>query len=197
VDHIRPFFLAFIPLFVAIDAFGVLPIFIALTAHLSTQERDRTFRQAILAAGLIGVAFMLLGNAIFRYLGITEADFQIAGGAMLFCLSLTDLLFEERTRRFPSHALGVVPLAMPLIVGPAVLTTSIVLLNSHGFWLTFAAFVVNLVIVWVTLRLSEGIMAMVGGGTLNVIAKIVNLLLAAIGVMMVRLGLQAVLANPG
>jgi len=195
VDLIRPFLLTFIPLLVAIDAFGIVPIFISLTANLSTQERDRTFRQAILAAGLIGVGFMLLGNAIFLYLGITEADFQIAGGAMLFCLSLTDLLFEDRTRRFPSHALGVVPLAMPLIVGPAVLTTSIALLNSHGFWLTLAAFLVNLGIVWLALWGSEWIMATVGGGALNVIAKVVNLLLAAIGVMMVRRGLQAFLGH--
>ena len=195
MDLIRPFLLTFIPLLVAIDAFGIVPIFISLTANLSTQERDRTFRQAILAAGLIGVGFMLLGNAIFLYLGITEADFQIAGGAMLFCLSLTDLLFEDRTRRFPSHALGVVPLAMPLIVGPAVLTTSIALLNSHGFWLTLAAFLVNLGIVWLALWGSEWIMATVGGGALNVIAKVVNLLLAAIGVMMVRRGLQAFLGH--
>jgi multiple antibiotic resistance protein len=195
VDLIRPFLLTFIPLLVAIDAFGIVPIFISLTANLSTQERDRTFRQAIVAAGLIGVGFMVLGNAIFLYLGITEADFQIAGGAMLFCLSLTDLLFEDRTRRFPSHALGVVPLAMPLIVGPAVLTTSIALLNSHGFWLTLAAFLVNLGIVWMALWGSEWIMATVGGGALNVIAKVVNLLLAAIGVMMVRRGLQAFLGH--
>jgi multiple antibiotic resistance protein len=195
VDLIRPFLLTFIPLLVAIDAFGIVPIFISLTANLSKQERDRTFRQAILAAGLIGVGFMLLGNAIFLYLGITEADFQIAGGAMLFCLSLTDLLFEDRTRRFPSHALGVVPLAMPLIVGPAVLTTSIALLNSHGFWLTLAAFLVNLGIVWLALWGSEWIMATVGGGALNVIAKVVNLLLAAIGVMMVRRGLQAFIGH--
>ncbi len=195
MDLIRPFLLTFIPLLVAIDAFGIVPIFISLTANLSKQERDRTFRQAILAAGLIGVGFMLLGNAIFLYLGITEADFQIAGGAMLFCLSLTDLLFEDRTRRFPSHALGVVPLAMPLIVGPAVLTTSIALLNSHGFWLTLAAFLVNLGIVWLALWGSEWIMATVGGGALNVIAKVVNLLLAAIGVMMVRRGLQAFLGH--
>jgi multiple antibiotic resistance protein len=114
---------------------------------------------------------------------------------MLFCLSLTDLLFEDRTRRFPSHALGVVPLAMPLIVGPAVLTTSIALLNSHGFWLTLAAFLVNLGIVWLALWGSEWIMATVGGGALNVIAKVVNLLLAAIGVMMMRRGLQAFLGH--
>ncbi len=196
MDLIRPFLLTFIPLLVAIDAFGIVPIFISLTANLSEQERDRTFRQAIWAAGFIGVGFMLLGKAIFLYLGITVADFQIAGGAMLFCLSLTDLLFEDRTRRFPSHALGVVPLAMPLIVGPAVLTTSIVLLNSHGFWLTLAAFLVNLGIVWLALWGSERIMATVGGGALNVIAKVVNLLLAAIGVMMVRRGLQALVGHP-
>lgn len=196
MDPLRSFLLAFIPLFVAIDAFGILPIFLSMTANLSKQERTRTFRQAILAAGCIGVGFMLLGKALFLYLGIREADFQIAGGTLLFCLSLIDLLFEERTRRFPSESIGVVPLAMPLMVGPAVLTTSMVLLDSQGFWLTLAAFLVTLGIVGVALWSAERIMAVVGGGTLNALAKVVNLLLAAIGVMMVRLGLQALLRMP-
>lgn len=195
MDLLRPFLLTFIPLFVAIDALGILPIFLSLTAHASKEERSRTFREAIGAACLIGVGFMLLGKAIFLYLGITQADFQIAGGALLFCLSLTDLLFDDRTRRFPSHTPGVVPLAMPLIVGPAVLTTAIVLLDSQGLWLTLAAFIVNLGIVWLTLWSSGRILAVFGEGTLNAIAKVVNLLLAAIGVMMVRRGLQALLGH--
>jgi multiple antibiotic resistance protein len=195
VDLFRPFLLAFIPLFVAIDAFGILPIFLSMTANLSKHERTRTFRQAILTAGCIGVGFMLLGRAVFLYLGITQADFQIAGGALLFCLSLTDLLFDERTRRFSSESIGVVPLAMPLMVGPAVLTTSVVLLESQGFWITLAAFLVNLGIVGFTLWSSDRIMAFVGGGTLNAFAKVVNLLLAAIGVMMVRIGLEALFRN--
>ncbi|MGH7369453.1 MAG: MarC family protein, partial [Candidatus Methylomirabilaceae bacterium] len=180
MDPIRPFLLSFIPLFVAIDAFGILPIFIALTAHLSEPERGRTSRRAVAAAGLIGVGFMLIGKAVFLYLGITQADFQIAGGALLFCLSLADLLFEDRTRRFPVQSLGVVPLATPLIVGPAVLTTAMVLLDSHGFWLTLLSFAVNLGIVWGTLRSADRIMAVIGAGALNAIARIVNLLLAAI-----------------
>ena len=195
MDLLRPFLLTFIPIFVAIDALGILPISLSLTENLSKEERDRTVREAILAAGLIGIGFMLLGKGIFLYLGITQADFQIAGGALLFCLSLTDLLFDDRTRRFPSHTLGVVPLAMPLIVGPAVLTTTLVLLDGQGFWPTFAAFIVNLGIVWVTLWSSGRIMAVLGVGTLNVIAKVVNLLLAAIGVMMVRRGLQTLLGH--
>ena len=190
MDPIRPFLLSFIPLFVAIDAFGILPIFISLTAHLSEPERAGTLRRAVAAAGLIGVGFMLLGKAVFLYLGITQADFQIAGGALLFCLALADLLFEDRTRRFSVQSLGVVPLATPLIVGPAVLTTAIVLLDSQGFWLTLLSFAVNLGIVWATLGSSGRVIAVVGAGALNAIARIVNLLLAAIGVMMVRVGLR-------
>lgn len=195
MDLAGDFLLAFIPLFVAMDAFGIIPIFLSLTEQLSDQDRIKTSRQAILAAGMIGVGFMLLGKGIFLYLGITQADFQIAGGVLLFCLSLTDLLFEERTRRFSSNTLGVVPLGMPLIVGPAVLTTSIVLLDTYGFWLTFAAFLTNLGIVGVSLWSSKRIMSIVGGGALNVIAKVVKLFLAAIGVMMVRLGFQAIVAD--
>ncbi len=195
MDLVRPFLLSFIPLFVAIDVFGILPIFISLTAHLTEVERGLASRRAIAAAGFIGIGFMLLGKAIFLYLGITQADFQIAGGVLLLCLSLADLLFEDRTRRFPVQSLGVVPLATPLIVGPAVLTTAMVLLDSHGFWITLLSFVVNLGIAWVVLESSDRIIAAIGAGALNAIAKIVNLLLAAIGVMMIRVGLQTYLGR--
>lgn len=88
MDLFRPFLLAFIPLFVAIDALGILPIFLSLTESLSKEERRRTFREAIWAAGLVGIGFMLLGKAIFVSLAIHDSvpmtDADLSSVALAF-----------------------------------------------------------------------------------------------------------------
>src|SRR5688572_15244717 len=84
----RDFFEAFIPLFVAIDPFGMVPIFLAVTAAMTPAQRRRVTFEAVGAATIIALSFMLLGHAIFRFLYITEDDFRIAGGILLLVLAI-------------------------------------------------------------------------------------------------------------
>jgi len=88
----RNILLAFIPVFVAVDAVGVLPIFVSLTSQMTAKERSRTIVQSMATALVLAIGFVFLGKAIFRVLGITVGDFMIAGGAILFCLAITDIL---------------------------------------------------------------------------------------------------------
>ena len=74
----------FIPLFVAVDAIGVLPIFVGLTEDLDAKQKNQVVIQSIWTASVVAIIFILVGKLIFRYLGITIADFMIAGGAILF-----------------------------------------------------------------------------------------------------------------
>src|SRR4030043_878244 len=129
---IRNILLSFIPLFVAVDAFGVLPIFTGLTEGLSEKQKNRAIIQSVWASSVVAVVFVLVGRWIFRFLGITIADFMIAGGAILFCIAITDIINPTKTRRIPADNLGSVPLGIPLIVGPAVLTISLVLASQYG-----------------------------------------------------------------
>jgi small neutral amino acid transporter SnatA (MarC family) len=117
--------LSFIPLFVAVDAIGVLPIFISITGGLEKNERTKIILQSMVTASCLAIGFILVGKLVFRVLGITISDFMIAGGAILFCLSIIDIVNPVKRRRIPSKDLGAVPLGTPLIVGPAVLTTSL------------------------------------------------------------------------
>ena len=133
----------FIPLFVAVDAFGVLPIFVSLTEGLDTKEKNRVVIQSIWTASVVAVVFILLGKLIFRFLGITIADFMIAGGAILFCISITDIINPTKKRRIPSDNLGSVPIGIPLIVGPAVLATSLVLESQYGLLATIVSILLN------------------------------------------------------
>jgi multiple antibiotic resistance protein len=186
------FVLAFIPLFVAIDVMGVLPVFIGLTDGMSRDARRRVVHDACVTALLVAVGFMFLGEGVFRVLGVTTDDFRIAGGILLLVFAIQDLYTGGKPRRAPSATMAVVPLGMPLIVGPGTLTTTLLLTAQVGYGWTAAALAANLAIVLVTLRASDRIMRFLGPGGAVAAAKIASLFLAAIGVMMVRVGILAI-----
>ena len=184
------YFLAFVPVFVAVDALGMLPFFMSLTHGMDRPRRlDLLYRSTAVAA-LIAVVFLFVGNVVFRYIGITIQDFFIAGGAVLFILSVRDLLFPYgKGSNLPDETLGIVPLAFPLIVGPAVMTTSLILSNSLGLLPTLASLVVNIALCGGILYFSDFFSHVLGKAGSHTISKIANLLLGAIGVMLMRRGL--------
>ena len=107
---------------------------------------------------------------------------------ILFLLATNDLVYPGRVRRLPGSTAGVVPLGTPLIVGPAVLTTLLICLDAYGFLPTLASLVANLALVWMVFRHAELLMRALGESGSKAVAKVTSLLLAAIGVMMVRRG---------
>ncbi len=126
-------FLPFIPLFVAFDALGILPIFVSLTSEMTQLERKKVVRQSILTGFLASIGFLAAGKSVFDLLGITVSDFKVAGGSLLFIIAVVDLIFPERTRTFPKETLGVVPIGIPLIVGPGVLTLLLISAQTYGY----------------------------------------------------------------
>jgi multiple antibiotic resistance protein len=185
----REFLLSFIPIFVAMDAIGILPLFIGFTEHLSKRERQRIINQSIITAFIIGVVFLFLGRWIFKVLGVLIADFKIAGGTVLLAISLRDILRYEKATRLPVDTMGAMPIGTPLVTGPAVLTTIIILLDSYGMYPTVFSFIVNLLITWVVFSYSKNISNFLGKAGSKAFSKIASLLLAAIAVMMMRKGL--------
>lgn len=181
--------LAFIPLFVAVDAIGVLPIFASLTEGLKKEEKTKIILQSMLTASALAIGFILVGKLIFRLLGITVADFMIAGGAILFCLAITDTINPVKKRRIPTSELGAVPLGTPLIVGPAVLTTSLAVIPHYGMLPTMISVIANILLVGLILHTSSKLMGFLGDAGSKALSKIMSLLLAAIAVMLIRKGL--------
>lgn len=181
---------AFIPLLIAIDPIGLAAIFLGLGSGVPLQTRRRIARQATWTGGAVALLFLFLGAEIFKILGITSRDFQIAGGLILFAISCRDLIqsaAEEPAKL--ADDFGVVPLGMPLIAGPASITTLILLAQTLGWRVTLAALVANLVIVVLAFVYSEKLGAWIGGTGMRAISKIISLLLAAIAIAMVRRGL--------
>lgn len=191
-EGLKSFWLCFVPLFVAVDAIGVLPMFMALTEGLDIPSIRRVIYQSVITATIVGLSFLAVGRAVLALLGITVADFMIAGGSLLFVISISDLLRTEKIqRKTDPDSLGAVPIGVPLITGPAVLTTSILLLSQHGAVPTSAALTINVVIAGVVFRSAGTIRGALGNAGVKTVSKIASLLLAAIGVMVVRRGIES------
>lgn len=184
------FLRAFIPLFVAIDPIGLAAVFLALGTGVPQKVRRRIARQATWTGGAVALFFLFLGTAIFRTLGITVTDFQIAGGLILFAIAARDLI-QSAAEQPPKLAedFGVVPLGMPLIAGPACITTLILLAQLLGWRMTLAALAANLVVVALALAWSLRLGSWIGATGLRAISKVMSMLLAAIAIHMVRRGI--------
>lgn len=182
-------FLPFIPFFVAFDPLGILPIFVSLTSEIDPKDRKRVVRQSTLTAFLVGIGFLIAGRSIFKLLGITVSDFKVAGGILLFIIAVVDLIFPERTRTFPKETLGIVPIGIPLIVGPGVLTLLLISASAYGYKATILCFIINLLIVWFVFSHSPKIMKIFKEGGTKGIGKVFALLLAAFSMMMIRTGI--------
>jgi multiple antibiotic resistance protein len=180
----------FIPLFFAIDVVGLLPVFLGLTEGMTPEGRKRVVNTACITGVTVATGFIFLGEGVFHMLGVTPFDFRIAGGLLLLIFAVEDLIIGGKPRENSSPMIGVVPLGMPLIVGPGVLTTCLLLVHQYGYAVTLLSLAANLVLVYLALRFSGAILRIVTPAGAVAVAKIASLLLAAIGVMMVRVGVE-------
>jgi multiple antibiotic resistance protein len=193
---LQEFGLNFVPLFVAIDAIGALPILLPLTKDMSPHERNRVTRLALLTALILGIGFMIIGKGIFIFLGIKGADFMVAGGLILFILATKEIITGKMISEQDSGGaamIGAVPLGTPLVVGPAVLTTLLILIEQYSVVMVVIAFIVNLAIVWLLFSQANRIMGFLGKGGSRVISKVIVLFLAAIAIKMIRQGMLEIL----
>lgn len=182
-------------IFVAMDIVGTLPIFVMMTERCTREERRKVVNSSMLVAFVVGMVFLLLGDVIFHFLGITISDFKIAGGLILLLIALADLVGKPEAENRSSGSTGVVPLAVPLITGPGVLTSLVLQANLVGYWMTSISLLCNYGLAWFILRRSETITRLIGRDGTVVISKLMALLLTAIAVAMIRSGLTgAILA---
>ena len=192
MGFIKNVLLAFIPIFVAVDAMGILPIFASLTEGIEQKQKIKIIFQSMITALCLAISFILLGKAVFKLLGITIGDFMIAGGAILFCIAIIDIMNPVKKRHIPNGEFGAVPLGTPLIVGPAVLTTSLVIVPQYGLIATMVSVLINVLLAGLIFRLSIYLTKMFGEAGLKALSKIMSLLLAAIAVMLMRKGVMLI-----
>ena len=189
------FWLAFIPMFFAMDPVGLLPIFVGLTQEMDKAQKQVIVLQSVVTASAVAIGFAVLGRAVFHFMGITMGDFMVAGGAILFCLSILDLIAATEGKRLQIKDVGAVPIGTPLVVGPGVLTMTLMLIDQHGLGLALSSVLSNIMIVGVVFLIADVLIRLLGVSGARALSKVMSLLLAAFGVMMIRRGILAIIAQ--
>ncbi len=189
--------MTFIPIFVAVNAISVLPIYLTLTADLKHRQRNQVLLKSIITATAIAVVFIFLGKLVFNIIGVTVADFKIAGGILLFIMSISYILPNggQRGKHLEKEDIGVFPLGTPLITGPAVLTACLVLIDEYGIMPTLVSFLINVVIAWIIFANANRIINLLGKSGSHAFSKVGDILLAAFAVMMIRSGTLEIIKN--
>ncbi len=187
--NFHSFSMSFLAIMVALDAPGILPIFISITEGIETNQRRTIVRQSILTALLITISFTFLGSVIFNALVITVEDFMVAGGIVLLIIAVSDIVLAGAKQYTISPTFGIVPLGTPLIAGPATLTTTLALVSSFGYAPVLVSLLANILLAWLILSQSDRIIKIIGINGSLAFAKVAALLLAAIAVKMIRSGL--------
>jgi len=189
-DALQKLLLTFIPLFVAIDPIGLIAIFMGLAPEATREVRQRQGRLGIVTGFVISIGFIFLGKFIFQALGISVSDFQVAGGLILLGLAGRELIGRDDHPRSGREQFGIVPLGMPLIAGPALLTALLILVDTVGVIYTIISLLVNLLLVGIGFLYARRLEALLSKQGLNGVSKLIALLLAAIAVSLIRRGWQ-------
>ncbi len=173
---------AIIALFMIVDPFGNIPIFIGLTEGLSQHQRRKVFRSATLTGFVLLLVFALTGQGILSFFHVSIYSFMIAGGILLLIIAVKLLVEGEWSRAGSSQDVSSVPIAVPLLVGPGAITATILNFQEFGLVITVISVVIVFLFVWIILRLADQIHLFLGKSGSSIIAKIMALLIAAIAV---------------
>jgi multiple antibiotic resistance protein len=186
----QQFVLTFVPLFIVVDALGILPFIIPISQGMNGQERRKMINVAIITATVVGLIFLFFGQLILRVLDISVGAFAIAGGLILLLFSIKYMMTGHIVEAVKEEMVAVVPIGTPLTAGPATITTLLLLAIQFPLYMVLVSFILNMVIAWSIFLAGNQIARFLGRGGIKAFSKIFSLLLAAIAVNMVINGLE-------
>ena len=180
---------AIIALFIIVDPFGNIPIFVGLTENMQAKQKSKVYNTATLVGIILLLVFAVTGQEIFMLFGLSIYSFEIAGGILLLIISIRILVTGSMHENVESpESIGAVPIAIPLLVGPGAITTTIFNLQTFGIITTVISVLVVLTVTWVILRFIDKIYGVLGKTGSLVIARVMALLIAAIAIQYILNG---------
>ena len=203
MEHWTEYTRFFIALFVILDPFAAVPIYLALTKTFSNNERARIANISAITVLLVLVIASLSGETLLHGMGTSLASFRVGGGIVLLLMALAMLngqtgsvrtTPEEEAEAEDRSAIAVVPLAIPLMAGPGSISTVIIQMHrsdaEHHILLVIGTIVLVCLLLWIVLRLATTIGRVLGQIGLNIINRLFGLILAAIAVEIMANGLK-------
>lgn len=175
-------------IFVSMDIIGVLPLYLGITRSMNEDRRNQVLRQSMLVASAVAISFALIGRWIFKFLGIAIFDFKIGGGIVLLVMAILDLV-HGRKPDDSTGSTGVVPLAVPMITGPALIATLMLQVGLYGNTIVLVSLLINFGFAWFAFRKSALITRAIGVEGTDIVSKIGALFMTAIACSMIRSGI--------
>jgi multiple antibiotic resistance protein len=188
-----------------VNPIGSIPIFINLTAHQSTTDRNRNGFKAALSVALVLGIVLLTGETLLGFFGITIPSFRVGGGILILLMAISMLharlspakqTEEEAQDAAEKDSVAVVPLGIPLLAGPGAISTVIVYAHydpSLGHYLILAGGILTVAVaVWISFRLAPLIARALGKTGINIVTRIMGLIMAAIGIEFIANGLKQI-----
>ena len=181
-----------IALLVVIDPIGTVPLFISLTEKMEKSEQKTVSKTTVITAGILLLIFAVAGTQILNIFGITIFNFMIAGGVLLFIVSIE--LLTSGTWRFgdtvSGESGGVVPLAFPLLAGPGAITSVIISFQTSGLIVTILSIIIVICITYAILRLVNPIYRILGRRGSMIITRVFAVFIAGIAVQYIVEGVN-------
>lgn len=193
------FVYVFVSLFAVMNVLPVLPLFLSLTEDMPYGARKALRREAFTVSVAVGLGFCLAGALVLRALSLELADIRIAGGLVLLVFAVYDLLFSRIRRKsdVEEQELGVVPLGVPILMGPASMTALIVLSETRGLSLVLPAFALNALLNGLLIYNARIVTERLGAPFVRALGKALGIFLAALAVSMIRKGVAEIVASFG
>jgi multiple antibiotic resistance protein len=207
MDYSSFFITAFTTIFIIVDPPGNIPMFIALTETISDEDRDKISKKATLIAAFLLIFVTLTGNSILEFFKISMDGLKIAGGILLFAVSV-DILMGSRRRQIyvekgkeniDIDSLAVFPIALPLYTGPGAITAAIVLYSSAETVILKLLVIASILLTYLVVRLthiySNQIIRILGKSGSDIVARLMAIFLAAIAVEYFFSGIEGKLSS--
>lgn len=188
-----------VTLFVIVDPPGLLPVFLGLTRSMDVHDRRRAARRAAAVAFGVIAVFAIFGRQILDYLQVSVPAMSVSGGLLLLLVALELLTgrFEEPTSTAGVNV-AIVPLGTPLLAGPGAIVATMLAVERQpdlaGYLTVFAALIVVMLLVWLFLRYSDVLRALLRESGTVLASRIAGLLLSAIAVQMIADGVFGFIA---
>ena len=186
--------------FIVVDPLGSTSIFFVITQNLNAKEKIKTAISATIIAAIILLFFALLGSYILKYLNITFSAFTIAGGIILFIISL-EMLFNKRQQRkeeninFQSENISVFPLAIPLLAGPAAITSVIVLVSDIGNnyvnqIIGITSLILVMFLTFIIFFITSKFEKIINKKIINIFSRVIGIILAGLSIQYILDGIK-------
>jgi multiple antibiotic resistance protein len=200
------FFNSFAVLFVAIDAAGIGPLFLLLTEGATRDQRFKIAIESSLIAFTVLIIFAYGGKFFFDWIGVSINSLKIAGGIILFIISIEMLLDKRRLRREESankvlnektiEEISIFPLAIPLIAGPAALTSVLLLVNTNSkdterLIMVYIALTAVMLVTFFHMIFSAILANYTSKNILNIFSRVIALILASLAIQFIVDGIKS------